>query len=215
MFGTGPRGARLMFVGEMPGEQENNTGIPFAGRSGELLDKIIRAMKLERGKVYLTNVVKCATPKERKPKKAEAEACRSFLETEIECVAPDVIVPLGMTAWKWFAPGEKRKMGDVRGGLYRITGIGGGGPDGSAVLAPTYHPAFLLRIPAHKRDVWRDMQEVMGVLEHGPPPDAEVIELARRPSSEDGGPRAGADLFSQTAGLIADTTAAPEGKTAA
>ena len=154
--GIGPPKAEIMFTGEGPGAFENRLGEPFTGESGQLLDRIIAAMKLKRGHVFLSNVVRCYVAEDDRIRKAEIEACRGFLEREIEAVSPRIIVPLGAIAWRWFVPGDKRAMRDVRGGTYRWRGT---------TVMPTYHPAFLLRRREFKRDVWMDMQRVVHTLQ--------------------------------------------------
>ena len=155
VFGTGHSRADLMFVGEGAGPDEDLAGEAFVGKSGQLLDRIIKAMGADRPGVWLTNVVCCRLDNARHLSKAQVESCREFLEHQIQLVDPRVIVPLGATAWHWFRPSDKRKISEVRGRLYRWQG---------RLLAPTYHPAFLLRKPEHKSDVWLDMQDVIRAI---------------------------------------------------
>ena len=155
VFGTGDPQARLAFIGEGPGPSEDAAGEPFTGRSGKLLDRILTAMGVGRAHAFLTNVVCCRLDDPRTLERASIEACRPLLEAQLQIVAPEVIVPLGMSAWRWFEAAERRPMSEVRGHLYRWRGT---------VLAPTYHPAFLLRDASKKSAVWDDMQRVMRVL---------------------------------------------------
>lgn len=154
--GIGPVGAPVMFIGEGPGDHEDACGEVYTGPSGRLLDRIVEAMGLERARVFLANVVRCRVPEEDRIRKPEIEACREFLEREIAAVDPTVIVPLGAVAWRWFVPQDKRPMRAVRGALYRHA---------DRMLIPTYHPAFLLRKPEFKRDVWNDVRMVMRTAE--------------------------------------------------
>jgi uracil-DNA glycosylase family 4 len=155
VFGAGHPSATLMFVGEAPGPDEDGMGEPFVGVSGRLLDKIIGAMGCDRTEVFLANTVSCRLDDGRQLNRTQIDACRGHLEAQIEIVQPQVIVPLGATAWSWFKHGDKRKMADIRGTVYRWRKI---------ILIPTYHPAFLLRKPDFKGDVWADMQTVMTLL---------------------------------------------------
>ncbi len=172
VFGTGHPNARLMFVGEAPGPDEDQRGEPFIGRSGQLLGRIIAAMRAERGAVYLTNVALCRLDDSRQLTRAQTDACRGHLEAQIAAVRPAVIVALGSSAWTWFSRRDKRKMADVRGSVHRWRGT---------LVVPTYHPAFLLRIPAFKRDVWTDMQTVMRLLEGGGEAAEGAVEIDESP----------------------------------
>lgn len=157
VFGVGDPGARLMFVGEGPGHDEDVQGIPFVGRAGQLLTDIIRAMGLTREQVYIANIVKCRPPENRTPEPDEIAACRGFIEKQIEIIAPEVIVCLGAVAVQALvsATGGITKM---RGQLREYRGI---------PVMPTFHPAYLLRNPAAKKDVWQDMKKVMALLSRG------------------------------------------------
>ena len=154
VFGVGSAEARLMFVGEGPGRDEDAQGIPFVGRAGQLLTDIIKAMKLTREQVYIANVVKCRPPENRTPEPDEVEACRGFLEAQIEIIAPRVIVCLGAVAAHTLL-GTSLGITKIRGELREFKGI---------PVMPTYHPAYLLRSPNKKREVWDDMKQVMGLL---------------------------------------------------
>jgi len=156
VFGEGDRNARLVFVGEGPGETEDQTGRPFVGRAGELLDKIIGAMGLQRQQVYICNIVKCRPPGNRTPELTEVATCTPYLEAQLELIGPKAIVALGAPASKYLLKTNTGIMA-LRGrwGTYR----------GIKVM-PTYHPAFLLRqyTDANRRAVWDDMQQVLGYL---------------------------------------------------
>jgi uracil-DNA glycosylase len=154
VYGVGNPNADLMFIGEAPGRDEDLQGKPFVGRAGQLLTDIIKAMKLTRDDVYIANVIKCRPPENRNPEPDELEACRPFIRRQIELIKPRVIVTLGKFA-----------LQSLTGRLYAITAARGHWLeyDGIKVM-PTYHPAYLLRTPAAKKDVWQDMKKVMGEL---------------------------------------------------
>lgn len=154
VFGEGNPAARLMFVGEAPGADEDLQGRPFVGAAGKLLDKIIEAMGLKREDVYITNVVKCRPPGNRKPEKEEIEACEGFLFREIAVVKPRIIVTLGATPL-FSLLRIKDGITRVRGNWYEYQNI---------PVMPTFHPAYLLRSPEKKREVWEDMKQVMAKL---------------------------------------------------
>ncbi len=154
VFGEGNPNAKLMFVGEGPGEQEDLQGRTFVGRAGQLLDKIIEAMGMKRSDVYIANVVKCRPPENRKPEPDEVDACEGFLHKQIRIVNPEIIVALGATALTCLTK-QEHKISQVRGKFMEFQG---------RKLLPTYHPAYLLRNPPAKKDVWADMQVVMGEL---------------------------------------------------
>ncbi len=158
VFGVGNPSADLMFVGEGPGRDEDIQGIPFVGRAGKLLTKIIEAMGLKRDDVYIANVVKCRPPENRNPEPDEIETCQPFLFKQIEIIKPKVIVCLGTFSAQLLLDTDE-KISKLRGQLHDFRGT---------KLLPTYHPAFLLRSPSMKRPVWEDMQKVMEVL--GLPP---------------------------------------------
>lgn len=149
----------LMFVGEGPGADEDLQGRPFVGRAGQLLTKIIEAMKYARSDVYITNIVKCRPPNNRAPLADEAEACSPFLLRQIEVIQPAVIVALGSVASGFFIPGEM-KISALRGTFYDF---------GTVKVMPTYHPSYLVRNEGNRKlrkDVWDDMQKVMAFLGH-------------------------------------------------
>jgi len=154
VFGVGNPAADLMFVGEAPGGDEDIQGEPFVGRAGQLLTKIIEAIDLKREDVYIANVIKCRPPGNRNPEPDEVEQCEPFLFRQIEIVKPKVIVALG----KFAAQTLLRTLDPIsrlRGRVYDYRG---------AKLIPTFHPAFLLRNPSSKREVWEDMKVVRSLL---------------------------------------------------
>ena len=159
VFGVGNPAARLMFVGEAPGADEDRRGEPFVGRAGQLLDRMVEAMGLTRADVYIANVLKSRPPGNRTPEPAEIAACSPFLFRQIGAVAPEVIVALGAPAAQTLLA-TAAPIGKLRGRFWRCRGID---------LMPTYHPAFLLRNPAKKREVWEDLQQVMSRLGLTPP----------------------------------------------
>ncbi|MBI4601901.1 MAG: uracil-DNA glycosylase [Planctomycetes bacterium] len=154
VFGVGDPAARLMFVGEAPGYDEDRQGEPFVGKAGQLLNDIIRAMGLRRDEVYIANVVKCHPPQNRAPDAAEAGACLEYLERQIEVVAPELIVVLGAVAAKALL-GTAEGIQRLRGKFHAWRGI---------PVMPTFHPAYLLRKPEEKRKAWEDVQLVMARL---------------------------------------------------
>lgn len=154
VFGDGNPKARLMFVGEGPGRDEDMQGKPFVGRSGKLLTKIIEAMGLKREDVYIGNVVKCRPPNNRAPEQNEMDTCEQFLFKQIRFIKPEVIVCLGATAAKSILK-TKASLGSLRGKFHMYSG---------SKLMVTYHPAALLRNPNFKKPAWEDMQVVMKEL---------------------------------------------------
>jgi len=154
VFGEGNPNADLMFIGEAPGADEDAQGVPFIGRAGQLLTKIIEAIGLTRDEVYIANVIKCRPPGNRNPEPDEIAECEPFLLRQIESVRPKVIVALGTfaahTLLRTDAP-----ISRLRGTFHEYHG---------AKLLPTFHPAYLLRSPERKRDVWDDMKKVRAVL---------------------------------------------------
>jgi DNA polymerase len=154
VFGVGNPEADLMFVGEAPGAEEDIQGEPFVGRAGQLLTKIIEAIGLSRADVYIANVIKCRPPNNRNPEPDEVQQCERFLLDQIAAIKPVVIVALGK-----FAAQTLLRTNDpitrLRGREYKFHG---------ATLIPTFHPAFLLRTPSAKREVWEDMKRVRALL---------------------------------------------------
>lgn len=149
VFGVGNARARLMFVGEGPGREEDLRGEPFVGRAGELLTRAIEAMGLKREEVYIANVVKCRPPNNRAPEPDEMAACLPYLEAQIKAIAPEVICCLGAVAAKGLL--GQAAISKVRGRWQALKGI---------QVMPTFHPAYLLRNPHAKRDFWTDLKAI-------------------------------------------------------
>ena len=154
VFGDGDPGARVMFVGEGPGADEDESGIPFVGKAGQLLNNMIQAMGLTREEVYIANIVKCRPPANRAPEPVEANTCTQFLVRQMDVVQPQVVVALGATAAMYLL-GVKQPLASLRGVWHSCRG---------AKLAVTYHPAFLLRDPRMKGEAWKDLQMVMAEM---------------------------------------------------
>jgi uracil-DNA glycosylase len=173
VFGVGDPKAKLMFVGEGPGADEDTQGEPFVGRAGQLLNNMIKAMGLEREQVYIANIVKCRPPGNRTPEREECETCSPFLMRQIAVVKPKVIVALGATAAKTLLAMSSSMM-QLRGRFYDFKPAGVCGTDewDGCKLAVTYHPAFLLRDPRQKGEAWKDLQMVMKELGMKPPKSA-------------------------------------------
>jgi DNA polymerase len=154
VYGVGNPGADLMFIGEAPGRDEDEKGEPFVGRAGQLLTDIIKAMKLTRDDVYIANVVKCRPPENRNPDPEELDACRPYIRRQVEIIQPKVIVTLGKFALQSLT---KKSYGitATRGQWLEYNGV---------KVMPTYHPAYLLRTPSAKKEVWADMKLVMAEL---------------------------------------------------
>jgi DNA polymerase len=159
VFGNGNPEARIVFVGEAPGRDEDLQGEPFVGEAGQLLTRIIGAMGLKRSDVYICNVLKCRPPGNRNPEPVEIEACEPFLLRQIRAIKPAVVIALGTFAAQTLLK-SREPISRLRGKLHDYHGI---------PLMPTFHPAFLLRNPERKRDVWSDVQQVMGMLGLSPP----------------------------------------------
>jgi DNA polymerase len=154
VFADGDPNARLMFVGEGPGADEDAQGLPFVGRAGQLLNNMIAAMGLKREEVYIANVVKCRPPSNRTPEPEEANTCSPFLFRQIDVVRPDVLVALGATAATYLL-GQRQPLAGLRGRIHAFRGT---------KLIVTYHPAFLLRDPRQKKEAWADLQIAMHEL---------------------------------------------------
>ncbi len=152
VFARGNGSAALCFVGEGPGADEDAQGLPFVGKAGQLLDKMIAAMGFDRDEIYVANICKCRPPKNRKPEPDEMAACVGYLERQLDLIQPEVIVALGATAVQGLL-GTTEGITRLRGKwkLYR----------GRIAVMPTFHPAYLLRTPTAKRDVWNDLQAVL------------------------------------------------------
>jgi uracil-DNA glycosylase len=157
VFGVGNPNADLMFVGEAPGADEDIQGEPFVGRAGQLLTKIIEAIGMKRNDVYIANVIKCRPPGNRNPEPDEVERCEPFLFRQIDIIKPKVIVALGKFAAQSLLR-TTEPITRLRGREYKFR---------SAILMPTFHPAYLLRNPSSKREVWEDMKRVRVLLTQG------------------------------------------------
>lgn len=169
VFGSGNPRARLVFVGEGPGYDEDMAGKPFVGKAGQLLTKIIEAIQMTRDEVYICNIVKCRPPENRNPAPDEIKACLPWLKRQIKAIEPEFICVLGTVAAQSLLE-TKTPISGLRGRFFDLEGIR---------VLPTYHPAFLLRNPDKKRDVWKDMQLLMKTMgiEHPKEP-------ARQPEGE-------------------------------
>ncbi|NOZ12622.1 MAG: uracil-DNA glycosylase [Acidobacteria bacterium] len=154
VFGAGNIETDLMFIGEGPGFDEDQQGIPFVGRAGQLLTKIINAIELDRKDVYITNIVKCRPPGNRDPLPEEAAACHPYLAEQIRLIQPKIICTLGRHASQVIL-NTTESISRLRGRFHIINGIR---------VMPTYHPAYLLRNPGGKRPVWEDMQKIRDYL---------------------------------------------------
>jgi DNA polymerase len=151
VFGTGNPEADIMFIGEAPGADEDEQGVPFVGRAGQLLNNMITAMGLRREDVYIANIIKCRPPGNRTPERDECETCSPFLMRQIDVVKPKIVVALGAVAAKTLL-GVNDAMANLRGRIYDFR---------NTKLAVTYHPAYLLRDPRQKKEAWKDLQMVM------------------------------------------------------
>lgn len=160
VFARGNGSSRLCFVGEGPGADEDEQGFPFVGKAGQLLDKMIQAMGLSRDEVYVCNIVKCRPPDNRKPEPTEIAACAPYLAEQLELIDPEVIVALGATAVEGLF-GASGGITRMRGRWKTYKGV---------AVMPTFHPAYLLRNPAAKRDVWNDLQAVLRQMGRELPP---------------------------------------------
>ncbi len=154
VFGEGNPDAKLMFIGEGPGEEEDLQGRPFVGRAGEVLTSLIKNLGLKREEVYIANVVKCRPPMNRAPKPEEQKACLVFLRKQIEIIKPQVIVTLGDVATKALLQ-TRSGITSVRGRVFEYKGI---------KVVPTFHPAYLLRNPSRKRLTWNDVQKALNLV---------------------------------------------------
>jgi uracil-DNA glycosylase family 4 len=162
VFGVGNPEASLMFVGEAPGADEDQQGEPFVGKAGQLLTKIIEAIGLSRADVYIANVIKCRPPGNRNPEPVEVATCSPFLLRQVDTVQPKVIVALGTFAAQMLLATDT-PISRLRGRVHLFRG--------GIKLVPTFHPAYLLRSPDKKRDVWDDMKFVRQLLDEGGDPD--------------------------------------------
>lgn len=153
--GEGNPNAKLMFIGEGPGQEEDRLGRPFVGRSGELLTRMIHAIGLERTDVYIANVVKCRPPRNRNPEPEEAESCLKYLRIQVALIRPKIVVLLGKVACR-YTLGEDVRITRDHGKWFERKGV---------LFLPTFHPSALLRDPAKKRDAWEDFQKLRDRLE--------------------------------------------------
>jgi uracil-DNA glycosylase family 4 len=174
VFGVGNPATEIMFIGEAPGADEDEQGIPFVGRAGQLLTNMINAMGLKRDDIYIANIIKCRPPGNRTPERDECETCSPFLMRQIMTIKPKVIVALGAVAAKTLL-GVNDAMANLRGRWYDFHPVVAksspqydSGYEG-ARLAVTYHPAYLLRDPRQKKEAWKDLQMVMKYLGLQPP----------------------------------------------
>ncbi len=154
VFGEGNEKATLMFIGEGPGYDEDTQGRPFVGRAGQLLTKIIESITLSREEVYIANIIKCRPPQNRNPEPDEIESCNPFLMKQIRVIQPKIICALGSFSAQTLLKTDT-KITALRGKLHDLEGI---------KVIPTYHPAFLLRNPERKREVWEDMKKIAELL---------------------------------------------------
>lgn len=159
VFGVGNPNARLVFVGEAPGADEDAQGEPFVGRAGQLLTKIIQAMGMQREDVYICNIIKCRPPNNRTPESDEILACQPFLVKQLQAIGPKFICALGGPATQTLLR-TKEPISRLRGKFYDFHGI---------PLLPTYHPAFLLRNPHEKKTVWEDMKLLLREIQRAGP----------------------------------------------
>jgi uracil-DNA glycosylase len=154
VFGQGSASARLMFIGEAPGADEDEQGLAFVGKAGQLLTKIIEAMGMSRDEVFITNILKSRPPNNRNPEPDEILACQGFLDQQIDAIRPRVIVALGKFSAHWLLK-TAEPITRLRGRMGEYKGI---------TVMPTYHPAYLLRTPSAKKELWEDMKVVRALL---------------------------------------------------
>lgn len=155
VFGSGKRDAEWMIIGEAPGVDEDQSGAPFAGAAGELLDKMLLAAGFKREEVFITNMLKCRPPENRDPRPEELSACRAYLHRQIEWVAPKLILCIGRVAAQTLLESSET-IGDLRGKVHHYA------PTGTPLIV-TWHPAYLLRKPSEKRSAWEDLKLAMRV----------------------------------------------------
>jgi DNA polymerase len=154
VYGDGDIRANLLFVGEAPGADEDKTGVPFVGRAGKLLDRILEEVGLKRGEVYICNTLKCRPPGNRDPLPEESAACAPYLQKQIEVIDPKIIVTLGLPAIRYFVPGNEA-MGKLRAKIIDYKG---------RKILPTYHPAAALRFPAYKEQIFEDIVKARDMM---------------------------------------------------
>jgi len=156
VFGSGNEEAQILFIGEGPGAAEDNAGLPFVGRSGELLTKMIeRVLNIPRDQVYIANIVKCRPPNNRTPSAVEAHTCIPYLWNQIESIEPDIIVTLGATAYHYLT-GDDSKISDIRGTIQKWKNY---------TIIPTFHPSYLLRNPSAKSKAFIDMKLIKSLID--------------------------------------------------
>lgn len=170
VFGEGDPDARLLFVGEAPGEDEDHAGRPFVGRAGQLLDKILQSVGIDRDTVYITNIVKFRPPGNRNPKPAELAASEALLIEQIQLIRPQIIAPLGNVPSHYFL-GSKEGISRTHGRWFEWHGI---------KVFPIFHPAYLLRNPSRERgapkwQTWNDMKELKRALDELPPKETSLV----------------------------------------
>jgi DNA polymerase len=156
VFGEGNEKAKLMFVGEGPGYDEDAQGRPFVGKAGQLLTKIIQSIHLQREEVYIANIIKCRPPQNRNPEPDEIQSCYPFLMKQIQAIRPEMICALGTFAAQTLLNTDA-KITTLRGKVFDLAGI---------QVFPTYHPAYLLRNPERKKEVWEDMKQISEWIRH-------------------------------------------------
>jgi uracil-DNA glycosylase len=152
VFGAGNPDARIMFIGEAPGRDEDIQGLPFVGEAGMLLTKLIEKMGFKRDEVYIANIIKCRPPMNRDPEEDEILSCRAFLDKQLEVIAPEFIITLGRIALMTLTGNSKIRITSARGNFFEYKGV---------PVMPTFHPAYLLRNPKDKWLTWADVQKVM------------------------------------------------------
>lgn len=150
VIGDGNKNARIMFIGEGPGADEDIQGVPFVGKAGKLMDKALKGIGINRKDIYITNVIKCRPPSNRNPKSDEIQACKEYLKSQIKLIKPEIIVLLGSVALKSIL-GEEYGITATRGQCFEREGI---------KYIPTFHPAALLRDDTKKIDFWRDLKKL-------------------------------------------------------
>jgi DNA polymerase len=163
VFGQGHADARLVFVGEAPGADEDRQGLAFVGRAGQLLTRMVEAMGLSRDDVFICNVLKCRPPENRNPAPDEIAACSPYLMEQLTTIGPEVIVALGAPAAQTLLQ-TKQSIGRLRGRFHEFYPSGSPMIGDAVPLMPTYHPAYLLRSPGEKAKAWQDLQQVMELL---------------------------------------------------
>ena len=154
VFGVGDQNADWMIIGEAPGADEDRSGEPFVGRAGMMLDEMLRAIGLRRDAAFIANILKCRPPHNRDPEPSETAECRAYLERQIALVRPKIILAVGKVAAQSLLQTDE-PVGRIRGRAHELNGI---------PLIVTYHPAYLLRSPSHKRDSWSDLCMARGLL---------------------------------------------------